>query len=357
MSKTVLPLETLSSERTELIPRKFRTHHEFCFHLHDSMLRIFHELAEQRYPTIRLNFEDQETAAKFADNNDPIGLLMELEEWELVKELTVGQAMMAVLSDFFNFVYEALTALEKRKFVVFYALLRKPFKENLLYLTMMFVDDQEFFENLKDIPGEKFNHPGLQEQARRKYFREAIAELKFADFVEADLLHDIIFDIKMDDGLAPLFDKATHLSTSRSQIRTEDLNLNFIFKNPMTNDVFENVYSKLAYILLFALRLELALFEKAGFQTEKLAKWYTLTGLGAYNGLFGKGQCGIKNGLVSAFGDLLQCPHCGEKAKIPKFQAARFFISHKLRCGFCGHDHDFPLFWLLAKADWNIFED
>jgi len=357
MSRNSLPLETLPAEHLRLLPKKFHPHHELCFHLHDSMLRVFQELAAQRYPTLKLEFEDQETADLFVASEDPIGLLMELEEWDLVRRLTVGQSMMAVLGDFFNFVYEALNALQKRKFVVFYALLRKPLKENLLYLTMMLVDDQKFFENLKELPGEKFNHPGLTEQERRDYFERAVAEMDFADFIDPKRLHDVIFDMKLEDGLAPLFDKATHLSTSRSQIRTEDLNLNFIFKNPMSNDVFENVYPKLAYVLLYAFLLELRLFQKAGFDTDRVAKWYTLTGLGAYNGLFGKGRCGIKDSLFSAFGDLATCPHCESKISVQKYQAARFFTSHKVRCEACDHDHDFPLLWLLSKMDWNIFEE
>lgn len=321
------------------------------------MLRVFQELAAQRYPTVRLEFGDPEVAAKFAESQDPIGLLMEFGEWDLAKQLTVGQAMMAVLGDFFNFVFEALAALEKRKFVVFYSLLRKPLKENLLYLTMMFVDDQRFFENLKQAPGQKFNHPGISESARISYFERAVSEMKFSDFIDPAALHSIIFDMKLADGLAPLFDKATHLSTSRSQIRTEDFNLNFVFKNPLTNDVFENVYGKLSYILLYALKLELSLFQKAGFDTERLDKWYTLTGLGAYNALFGKGRCGIKDGLAASFGDFLDCPHCNAKITIKKYQAARFFTSHQLRCEACGRDHDFPLFWLLSKGEWKILED
>ena len=350
-------LGMIEPNRLANIPPAYRAHHEFCFHLHDSMLSIFKDLAQHNYPTVRLDFEDPSEAERFTAVDDPISYLLANDQRDLAKTLSVGQAMMAVLSDFFNFIYEALIALEKRKFVVALALLRKPLKENLLYLTIMLVDDEAFFNGLENSPARSFGHPGIQDTHRRDYFRRAKAMIPFGDFVDPEMLHDIIFDVGFDNGLAPLFDKATHLVTGRSQIATEDLNLNFIFKNPADNDIYQTIYKQLSYILLYAMLLEIELFKKAGFEVDRLANWFSLTGLGSYSGLFGRGACSVCNSMNRLLKPFLTCPHCDNPVRIRKSEAARFFTSHKLFCRNCNHEHDFPLFWLLAKSKWSISDD
>lgn len=96
-------LGLVDPNRLANIPPAYRAHHEFCFHLHDSMLSIFKDLAQYKYPTVRLDFEDQSEAERFAAAGDPIGYLLDNGHRDLAKKLSVGQAMMAVLGDFFQF--------------------------------------------------------------------------------------------------------------------------------------------------------------------------------------------------------------------------------------------------------------
>lgn len=350
-------LGLIDPDRLTNIPPAYRAHHEFCFHLHDSMLSIFKDLAQHSYPTVRLDFDNPSDAEKFKATGDPIGYFLENGHRDLAKTLSVGQAMMAVFSDFFNFIYEGLRALEKRKFVVALSLLRKPLKENLLYLTIMLVDDDAFFKGLESSPAKSFGHPGLQDTHRRTYFQRAKAMIPFGGFVNPEVLHDTIFDVGLDNGLAPLFDKATHLVTGRSQIATEDFNLNLVFKNPADNDVYQTIYRQLSYVFMYAILLEIELFKKAGFEVDRLANWFSLTGLGAYSGLFGQGTCTVCDGMNRLLKPFLICPHCDAPVRIRKSEAGRFFVSHKLLCRKCHHEHDFPLFWLLAKSKWSIADD
>lgn len=318
------------------------------------MLRLFLELAARRYPTLSVTFEDPDGLARFQEASDPISYFIQNGHLDIAQSLSVGQAMMAIWSDFFNFIYEALIALEKRKFVVAFSLLRKPIKENLLFLTMMLVDESGFFGKLASSPATHLGHPGLQDTHRRAYFSKAKEIIPFGEFVDPEWLHDLIFDIGNKDGLAPLFDKATHLVTNREQIRTEDLNLNFVFKNPHDNDVYDTTYKQLSYILLYSLLLEVELFKKADLDGEKVAQWYALTGLGAFSGLFGKKACPVRREMNRMLRPFLVCPHCKTQVRITKAGAARFFTSHKLSCRNCRHEHDFPLFWLLSKVDWSL---
>lgn len=222
---------------------------------------------------------------------------------------------------------------------------------------MMLADDEAFFNGLERSPGKSLDHPGIQDTHRRAYFQRAKTMIPFGDFVDPEVLHDIVFDVGLESGLAPLLDKAAHLVTSRSQTAMEDLDLNFVFKNPNDNDIYQTIYKQLSYILLYAMLLEIELFKRAGFEVARLANWYSLTGLGSYSGLFGKGPCSVCNSMNRILKPFLTCPHCDAPVRIRKSEVGRFFTSHKLFCRKCQHEHDFPLFWLLAKSKWSISDD
>jgi hypothetical protein len=160
------------------------------------MLSMFLELAGYKYPTVRLAFESAGDLNLFHQADDPITFLRDIGQRELAKTLSVGQAMIAIWSDFFNFIYEGLIALEKRKFVVAFSLLRKPLKENLLYLTMILVDEDDFFDKLEKSPAEGFGHPGIQDSHRRSYFAEAKKLIPYGDFVDPENLHNLIFNVE-----------------------------------------------------------------------------------------------------------------------------------------------------------------
>lgn len=350
-------LGLIPHERLARIPTACQPQHEFCFHIHDSMLSMFFELAGSNYPSLTIDFEDPEEAERLHAASDTLRYFLENGERDFAKHMAVGQAMKAIWGDFFNFIYEGLIALEKRKFIVAFALLRKPLKENLLLLTMMLVDDDAFFNGLESAPAASFGHPGLQDTHRRAYFTKAKEIIPFAEFVDPEFLHDLIFDVGFEGGLAPSFDKATHLVTNRKQIQTEGLNLNFIFKDPSNDDLYHSVYRQLAYVLLYAMLLEIELFKRAGLESRKVSQWFSLTGMGSYIALFCKAPCPIASSMNRVLKPFLICPHCDAPVRIRKSEAARFFTVHKLSCRKCGHEHDFPLFWIMAKTEWSLSDE
>jgi hypothetical protein len=75
--------------------------------------------------------------------------------------------------------------------------------------------------------------------------------------------------------------------------------------------------------------LEIELFKKAGFNSDKLARWFSLTGLGAYSALFLKGRCTIAasmNRLLKEFQCALTAANLLELGK-PKRQGSSLYTS------------------------------
>ena len=79
------------------------------------MLSIFLELASYKYPTVKIELASTDDIHLFHQAGDPITFLLENEQRDLAKTLSVGQAMMAIFSDFFNFIYEGSDRSRKEK--------------------------------------------------------------------------------------------------------------------------------------------------------------------------------------------------------------------------------------------------
>lgn len=347
-------LGTLDAARLKNIPPDLRERHEFCFFIHDSMLSIFRELSDAKFPTYKVKLEDEEEAERLSMASDPISYFIENGHADIAQKLSVGQAIMALTGDFLHFIYETLTALEKRKFAVAFSLLRKPFKENLLFLSMILADEDRFFADLGDSPADKFDFPEMSEKRRREIFDAAIAKVPLASFASSRNLISYVFDRNEPNGFAPMFDKALHLVTRNKAIKTEEFNLNFIFKNPMDNDIYEHVYQGMAYVMMYALLLVIELFKRAGGDSDRLANWFSMVNLSTYHALFEKGRSPLVGVMNRTFKSFLKCPHCTAPVKVTKGNSARFFVAQKLSCKSCGLDHDFPLFWLMSQANWSI---
>lgn len=353
----VSKLNYLSEEKLGLIPPKFYPHHELCFFIHDTALGLWSQFRAGSHPTVRIDFEDAETHEHFAEVADPITFLLNTGEEETAKYLSVEQAKMALFGDAFQHIYEGLVTLSKRKFVVSFSLLRKPFKENLILLMWCLYDEEDFWRTLRSDPASGFGHPGLTARKRKEIIQGAIDKIYLRDAFDPNFVDQYIFDRKCAAGLAQLFDKALHLVTHHGDMRTEDLNLNFIFKDPFDDDIFEETYIGLAQILLLYLFLLLELLPFEDEQKKKMAEWYSLTAFGSFSTLFIKGKNELLGSINRDFKPFMKCPYCHEGFTIWKKDAARFFINEEVKCSDCGMTHRFPLFWLISQSEIRVTMD
>ncbi len=315
------------------------------------------ELSKAAHVSIKFSEEEQLASITKEFGQDPIAYLEKHGYHSEVKRICINQLSLALFADMMHFVHEALKALEKRKTTVAFALLRKPLKENLFFAAWMCADEDEFFRKFTESPPGEMESERLPASKRRQVLADATKKLDLKTFSDADVIYDLIYEKKTDRGFANLFDKATHLVTSRGvHLRTEKMNLNFIFKSPLDTDVYDYVYFRIAYLLIFALLIQIALYSRMGGLNPHYKTWASLVALGTYHALFVKGHSPIIDSLNRSLRDFLICPYCRSQVRIRKTYAAQFFIAQKLFCTSCQSESDFPLFWLLSKLDWKISE-
>lgn len=339
------------------IPERYRARHEFCFHLHDLMAQLLVRMEMSRAGHVSFQLTEADRAA-LAGSSHVLDFLASSGRGEVERRVVLNHMAIALYADMLHFIYEALRALEKRKFSVAFTLLRKPCKEGMLLTAQMCADETVFFAKLKSDAANLLNRNDLNEEGTRRLLEAAITACHGTGYLRADVIYDVVFDRKNEMGLARLFDKATHLVTENRHIRTEDYNINFIFKDPASNDVCAgNTYALISQILLFLSLMQITLYERMTEIGRPYRNWILFTALGSFEALFGSGKARVTNIVRREFSEFLECAMCGERLQLRKTNAPRLFISERIECASCNMDQGFPFGWLLGKIDLDLFGD
>lgn len=346
-----LGLNYLPAEKIGAIPPRFAARHEFCFYLHDLILHLLVEVENLQIRSGKFEISRSDQAIVQDQFEDFLDYLLKSDHRTQASRMLLNHVMVALVSDFLSFVYEGLIALSKRKFSVGFSLLRKPFKENLLHLSWMLADTAEYFEKFESSPATLMESRKTDQVARVKIIECAIENCFIKDVFNAELLEKIIYDKNYDAGLASLFDKATHLVTGARAIRTEPLNLNFIFKDPRDNDIFESTYSSISLILMYAFAILSSELEKITPIDTSYVRRRLLIAFMVYQSLFLKGPPKVYKTLEKALGGLVKCPVCKSRYKAKKAAVPRLLISERFVCPDCSSDVSFPILWLMGQAD------
>jgi len=110
---------------------------------------------------------------------------------EASKHLVLAHLILGLTSDLLHFLFEGLCCLEKRKFAVALSLLRKPLKENMLFLAWLLGDPEDFLTRFEKDNYSSLN--GLQQQRRRELLTLAGGQLATKDAFDGELIERMIF--------------------------------------------------------------------------------------------------------------------------------------------------------------------
>jgi len=338
----------IEHRRLAHIPVRHQVEHEFCFFLHDAIAAVSVSTEGAGLGRIQISPLSEDEYSFLEDCEDPIEFLIQTGRTETEKQLMMAHICRALIPDMLHFIHGALIALEKRKFTLAFANFRKPFLEATPILALMCADDKGFFEKFREDPVKFFDNSTLNRPEKRNAIAAAVGKVDTYGSLDADIIFSSVIDLKNPAGLAPLFDKAIHLVTKGSAIRTKPYNLNFIFKNPLDNDIYETSYFMISYVLLFIHSMQIHLLKGLGFQDETYNTIMETRAIGAFEAIYSKGRSQMVKLVNETFAGMMNCPGCKEPIKLRKRAAADFFLNEKLVCPKCGNSHTFPMTWLYS---------
>lgn len=235
------------------LPDTFVLGHELCFLTHDFMAELLRSAEEQGAFTREITFKDDEDRRAFESAEDVFAWFETTGRLDERAEFLRQTVFPALLADFLHFIYEALEASRKAKLSVAYALLRKPIQEVLFVLESIAADLSVFSEYLVNDPHRLHSQKAGGVEAHTRRIGQVLDAMNARDRFDPAYLAQLRYDKGAEDGFDGPCNTATHLFTSHDAIRTEKMNINFIFsgwEQKLSQWAF--LYSRLPYVLAYA---------------------------------------------------------------------------------------------------------
>lgn len=264
MRKVILAKSHIS----ELLPTKYRKRHQLMLYLYDILVDML--VKADKYHLSNLSFRF------IKEINGEIDLFDELDrqkDLDISEYVYIPHIFFSILRDLNYYLFESLSCIERGRVTVAFSLARKPFQDNLFYLSWILVQPHDFLEKIQ------YGAPREYDVSNLKGEKEFVIDLflkakesiqyenNFLDFskeiLNPELLYDIIYNRKAENSLTSVFDQSIHLVTKNKNYPTEKRNLNFIFSDDkIWDDFWQLFYEKIPHILIYLVEVAIAIFEK-----------------------------------------------------------------------------------------------
>lgn len=233
-------------------PREFESSHFACLYMHDVMVEFIRSGYEQKVFTQSFNISALEIQSLESSNLHIFDWLERQEKTE-ERTLVISTAVLpAVLSDMLHCIFESLSASKKSKMAVAYMLIRKPLQESLYLLESIVLNQTNFAEQLSNDPLKlrAQNAGGPDGHARR--IHEVLDKLGLSEVLDSQYISELRYDKKSFDSFDRVCNHAMHLFTEHKSIRTELLNINFIFSGAAQVYTQQRyLYTRLPYLMYY----------------------------------------------------------------------------------------------------------
>ena len=316
------------------------------------MVARLKEVEKYRVDLVNIVLDSDEIRRLDEGSVHVLDLLSQTGRHDEERRIVVNHISVALFADMLHFIYEGLRALEKRKLTVALCLLRKPLREGTLISARMCADEEAFMEEFTQ------NIAGLNNSDDRLDILEAaLTRCRAKLFGTSEQIFNTIYKKTLNDGLAIYFDLATHYVTTYRHTKTENYNINFIFKNPHDTDIYENIYEHLAKGLLFLNMMQMELYRRMS--SEMIPghfNWLVLTSLAVYQAIFIPGPCGFGRMFNEIFSECISCKRCGNSVRILKADVPRLCLLDEWVCKTCKTSNKIPLTQILYTLETDAFD-
>jgi len=332
-------LEITKGEKT-VLPEKYHEVNNILAHLYDLLTEICSDEYYLKLKSTEISFNGNEglrvdlsdKTQNALDSLKKNGKNIELEEF-LTKHLVIR-----VLTDILNFIYEAINTAKKGKMSVAYALLRKPFTDELLILEQLLANKEDFLKRFFHDGNVKGYDPSDRSIDILKIIEASIESLNFNGTYTADLIYKLRYDKSIAGGINGITNQALHIVTTDPNYRTENQNLNFVFSNiEDTNCQWEHFYFAVPILLMYTS----AVADKIVFQylddTENRLTFKNLKRLLAYFNIYTKSRPSYQEQFYKELSDsvLKECPCCTNLNKFIEADFKLFFYAGIFLCSKC----------------------
>jgi len=346
----------------EILPSKFWKKHDYLLYVYDVLRDMLIQADGKKLSDIKIEFKSDKDRLAFENSED---LFVWLDEnnykCESIK-LFKSHTFFLLLKDFCYFIYESISSIERGKITVGYSLLRKPVRDNLLYMEWLLAYPEDFHNKMLYADSEEYdllNWKKFNNESKKDIIYKASNMTHAGDIINhQNIIYDFRFNANEDFSLQNIWNKATHIVTTSKHYKTERNNLNFLYSdNEIWNDYWNYYYTVMPSIMAYVLEISEAHFIETQDignvsllfnRTLRLDKYFNL-----FDNLYDKQFFEKRYKLLSnIMGDVdnkfkWTCDGCGKEYHFTK-ELYDFFIENSMFfCEKCNYRNDILKYFVL----------
>ncbi len=334
--------EELISRDYSKLPEKYWGEQNLCWYLHDVIMSIFTEIIDDNLINTKLSFKNEIDKSQLDESENVYEWLKETGRNDEFTKILCKDLSHRLLGDFLNYVYEVLSNLERGKITIACDLLRKPFKDDLFYLEWILFNDKKLSDLVYEGNIEKYalGRGGVSKEEIKKIIEFNVNENRFINKFSSSELKEEIYNIRYNydspNSLELIWNKATHLVTTRKNIKSTDFN--FLYHNNIDYDNYWNyLYGKIPLLLLYTIGVVENIFDKYFKKISDENKLYNFTLIiSKYTATVTESYEEADKFLNMINGSLnLPCECCDKIVKLKKPESYQFYNYWNVICPKC----------------------
>lgn len=246
----------MNEESKYRVPEKYHKIANLCTSIHNQLSALSTDERFQKISThfIQIKDSDENKITELANSGDHIlDWLKENNYCEDLNTFLTKHLTFSILSDFLDFISTSLENAAKGKMTVAYALLRKPFNDELLIFEQMMIDHNEFIERFFHVGKPIDYDPSNKDVDRRRIIIQSVEKIGSVFLNFSEIIHDLRYNKESKAGINWLTNHALHIVTRDKHYSTANQNFNFIFSQEEDFEkYFEHYYNFVPLLLLYS---------------------------------------------------------------------------------------------------------
>lgn len=229
-----------------VLPQEYWKQQDYLLYVYDVIVDMLRQADRNKLSNFTLEFTDKEQATSFEKAEDIFEWMDKNGRHDTSIKIFESPVFFSLLKDFCFYIYESISCAERGKVTVAYTLLRKPIRDNLLYLEWLLSDKEEFYNkflygNVSDC--DVSNRKVFTRERIEKIIKSASRKSCMGKLMNYNnLVYTLRFSNKEDIGLQRIWNQSMHLVTTSTNYTTDDGNLNFIFADEQIWKNYWNYY-------------------------------------------------------------------------------------------------------------------
>lgn len=329
---------TVNRDTKIFLPKEYHFINNVCSHLYDQLTEVFVEEDYSNMSSTTIDFETESSlnAATEQSNGHPFDILAKANRNQDLEIVVTKHVFMSILSDMVNFIYESIRIAQKGKMSVAYALLRKPFTDQLCILEQILVNRTDFINRFYHNGDPMSYDPSSKNIDKRKIIEDSVSKLGLV-FFDHNIIYELRYDKSAEYSINAFSNHALHIVTRDANYKTEKQGLNFTFPMEVEeikeylDHYYQAVFMLLLYTTAVADNIIFNLIEKKlGVREFKHLKRIIAQLMISNDRSFSKNICSLLSKIL-----VTKCNICKNTNKYTKRDFVNFFFYDEFTCKKC----------------------